>query len=148
MSHGRKRMFLAGAFLGIVLLAGVLAGAAVGFGIRPGPPGYPYFSEGSARRATLEWARLQPFPEEVDAFVITTGGSMFTRDFRVSFFGDPAVVERWVAGCPGVTDPATKREVAADGTITYEIQPGGGAAFAELVHHPARGTVRIRVYWS
>lgn len=117
-------------------------------GISFGPPGYPHFNEQSARATTMEWARLSPFPEEAQSFTIVTGGGMFTREFRVSFFGEPTVIATWVRSCPGVADPKTTRTEAPDGSITFEMQGGGGALYAELVHHPARGTISVRTYWS
>lgn len=114
-----------------------------------GPPGYPHFTEKSAKACVIEWARVAPFPEDnVHGFTITTEGSMFTRGFRVTFFGDPDSISQWVSKSPGVSDAKTVKDVAEDGTITYEIPAGGGAVFAELVHHPARGTVLIHTYWS
>ena len=82
------------------------------------------------------------------SFTIVTSGNLFTREFRVSFFGDPNAISAWIHNCPGIADPKTKTNKAADGTIAYEIPAGGGAAFAELIHHPLRGTVSIRTYWS
>jgi hypothetical protein len=148
MAHGRKRSFIVGVMTGAVLLAATAFASIYALGITFGPPGYPHCTEASARAATLEWARLSPFPTEAHSFVISTAGNMFTRSFRVSFFGDPKVIERWVASCPGITDPKTTQSTSPDGTITYEIAAGGGAAFAELIHHPLRGTVQIRTYWS
>lgn len=148
MAHGRKRCFIGGALLGGVAAVGGLVILTLGIGITPGPPGYPYFTEPSARAATLEWARLSPFPTDVEGFTITTDGNMFTRGFRVTFFGNPSDIAKWVQSCPGVIDPKTEKTTAEDGTTTYEMRGGGGAVFAEVIHHPDRGTVIIRTYWS
>jgi hypothetical protein len=148
MAHGRKRCFIGGVLLGGTSAVAGLVILALSVGIKPGPPGYPYFTEPSARKATLEWARLSPFPTEVEGFTITTGGTMFTRSFRVTFFGNPPDISKWVQSCPGIVDPKTEKTMAEDGTITYEMRGGGGAVYAELIHHPDRGTVIIRTYWS
>jgi hypothetical protein len=148
MAHGRKRSFLAGCLIWPVVV-GIVLGALMGYeGFRFGPPGYPHFTPASAEACVLEWARLKPFPSEAQSYTITTGGGMFTRSFRVAFFGAPAAIEQWVNSCPGIADPVCEKETAPDGTITYTIHAGGGAVFAELVHHPQRGTVQIRTYWS
>ena len=148
MAHGRKRSFIGGVIAGIVLTAVGSLTLIYCLDITFGPPGYPHFTEKSARSATIEWARLNSFPAEAQSFTIVTGGGMFTREFRVSFFGEPSVISRWVASCPGVSDPKTTRTESRDGSVTFEIPAGGGAAFAELIHHPARGTISIRTYWS
>ena len=148
MSHGKKRSFIGGIVVGIALAIAGSFTLIYGLDMTFGPPGYPHFTEKSARTTTIEWARLRPFPVEAQSFTIVTGGGMFTREFRVSFFGDPTAITAWVAGCPGVADPKTTKTESPDGSVTYEISAGGGAAFAELIHHPARGTISIRTYWS
>lgn len=148
MAHGRKRSFIGGMAVGFAFALVSLAALIYGLDITFGPPGYPHFTEKSAREAVIEWARVSDFPKEAESFSITTQGGMFTRQFRVSFFGEPKAISDWVRRCPGISDPKTTQEKADDGTITYEISTGGGAAFAELIHHPIRGTVVIRTYWS
>lgn len=148
MAHGRKRSFIGGVLAGTVLTLVSLAALIYGLDITFGPPGYPHFTERSAREAVIEWARVSDFPNEAESFCITTKGNMFTRQFRVTFFGDPKAIAAWVRSCPGISDPKTAQEKADDGSIRYEIKTGGGAAFAELVHHPERGTVIIDTYWS
>lgn len=148
MAHGRKRSFIGGVIAGMALALVSLAALIYGLDITLGPPGYPHFMEKSARKTVIEWARLSDFPKEAESFSITTQGGMFTREFRVTFFGEPKAISDWVSRCPGIADPKTTQEKAADGTLTYKISTGEGAAFAELIHHPIRGTVVIRTYWS
>jgi hypothetical protein len=148
MAHGRKRSFLGGLVLGFALTLISILCLLYGLDITLGPPGYPHFTEKSARAATVEWARLNPFPPEVQSFTITTEGGMFTRAFRVSFFGEPSAVADWVQGCPGVADSKTTISESPDGTITFDIPAGGGATFAKLTHHPLRGTVSIWACWN
>jgi hypothetical protein len=148
MAHGRKRSFIGGMAVGFAFTLISLAVLIYGLDITFGPPGYPHFTERSAREAVIEWSRVSDFPKDAESFSITTKGNMFTRQFRVSFFGEPKAISDWVRGCPGISDPKTTQEISDDGTVTYEIRTGGGAAFAELIHHPTRGTVVIRTYWS
>jgi hypothetical protein len=148
MAHGKKRAFIAGVFTGALFFVLIAAALIYKFGDTLGPRGYPYFTESSARQATLNWARLNPFPPDATSFTITTEGGLFTRAFRVSFFGEPAVIQAWVSACPGIMDKKTISRTAPDGTVTFEIVPGGGAVYAELVYHPLRGTVQIYTYWS
>jgi len=148
MAYGRKRSFIGGVVAGGALTVACSVALIIGLDITFGPPGYPHFTEKSARSATIEWARLSPFPAGAQSFTIVTGGSMFTREFRVSFFGDPPTIAGWVRNCPGIADPKTTRTESLDGGVTYEIPAGGGAVFAELIHYPNRGTISIRTYWS
>ncbi|MCX6857441.1 MAG: hypothetical protein NTV80_21330 [Verrucomicrobia bacterium] len=148
MAHGKNRSFIGGVVVGIGLTVASSLALIYGLDVTFGPPGYPHFTAKSARTATIEWARLSPFPEKAESFTIVTGGGMFSREFRVSFFGNPQAIADWVQSCPGVTDPKTTKTEAPDGTITYEMLGGGGAEFAELIHHPTRGTISIRTYWS
>lgn len=147
MAHGRKLSFLGGAVVGAVAVVLLTVTTIYGLGLTFGPPGYPYFNEPSARVATLEWARLSPFPAKAKSFTIMTSGGPFTRKFNVAFFGEPTEIEAWVRSCPGVTDERTQKETAADGTVIYTIA-ASDAAFAELKHHPQRGTIEITTYWS
>lgn len=147
MAHGRTRSFFGGAFVGAVAVVLLAVATIYGLGLTFGPPGYPYFNEPSARAATLEWARLSPFPAGMKSFTIVTAGSMFTRQFQVAFFGEPAEIEAWVRSCPGVMDEKTQKETAADGTVIYTLAVEG-SGFAELKHHPLRGTIEITTSWS
>jgi len=148
MAHGRKRSFIGGVVTGGALTVVFSLALIIGLDISFGPPGYPHFSEKSARTSTIEWARLSPFPAEAKSFTIVTGGGMFTREFRVSFFGDPASIADWVRSCPGIADPKTTKTESPDGGVIYKIPAGGGALFAELIHYPNRGTILIRTSWS
>lgn len=148
MAHGRRRSFIGGVIAGVTLIIVCALGLICITGVTFGPPGYPLFMEKSARESTVEWARLSMFPENAQSFTITTNGGMFTREFRVSFFGDPAEIASWVASCPGVSDPRTTKKESSDGSLVFEIPGGSGATFAQLIHHPVRGTVLIHTYWS
>ncbi len=147
MAHGRKRSFLGGIAVGGLIFA-IAAWALVIFsGASIVEKGRPLFPD-SAKETTLEWARLNSFPPDAKSFKIVTGGTPFTRSFRVTFYGDPSTISAWVASCPGITDPACKKEALENGMIRYEISAGGGAAFAELIHHKNRGIVEIYTWWS
>ena len=147
-TKGRKRFFFGGVLAGIVFTVMATLTVMYSLDITLGPPGYPHYSEKSARQATLEWARLTPFPLEIQSYTIVTSGSMFTRQFRVSFFGEPTLIDQWVQSCPGVMDAKTIKTESPDGTITYTIPAGGGAVRAVLTHHPVRGTISIIASWS
>ena len=103
---------------------------------------------GSAMDAATDWARLAPLPDDARGVEVRTVGGPFTREFRVSFYGEPAAVAAWVESCPGIQDSETTTEAAADGTLIHSVPAGSGAVFAEIRHHPIRGTVEIRTYWS
>ena len=130
MATGRKRSFIGGMAVGFAFTLISLAVLIYGLDITFGPPGYPHFTERSAREAVIKWSRVSDFPKDAESFSITTKGNMFTRQFRVSFFGEPKAISDWVRSCPGISDPKTTQEISDDGTVTYEIRTGGGAAFA------------------
>jgi hypothetical protein len=147
MAHGRKRSCLGGMLLGALMTA-VLAGIAVWvLGDALIEPGRP-LQIASAKAATWNWARLPALPAKTQSFKLTTEGNMFTRGFRVSFFGDPADIDAWVKSCPGVSDARCEKEELPGGGIRYIYPAGGGAMYAEIVHFPNRGTVEIYTYWS
>jgi hypothetical protein len=74
MAHGRKRSFIGGVIAGAALTLVSLAGLVYGLDITFGPPGYPHFTEKSAREAVIAWARVSDFPKEAESFSITTQG--------------------------------------------------------------------------
>lgn len=134
---------LLGALMTVVVAAIVVWAAGITL-VEPGRPLYM----ASAKAATWEWARLPALPAEAKGFKLTTEGGMFTRGFRVTFFGEPPVTDAWIKSCPGVTDPKCEKEELDGGGIRYTYPAGGGALHAEIVHFPGRGTVEIYTCWS
>lgn len=100
----------------------------------------------SAIATTLEWGRLAPFPESVQHFQITTEGSMFSRAFRVEFGATPDMIDRWIAGSPGMRD--LEPDKSQPNIRRYHIVPGGGAQHAEVEIDDVAHTVKVYVYWS
>lgn len=99
----------------------------------------------NAIKTTLEWAMLEPIPEEATISHLEKRGSMFTREFVIEVEGEPKVIREWLAGSNGGQGltPNSKGEFA------IEHRPaGGGAQFAEIIVSPDYRKVRIRVYWS
>ena len=147
MAHGRKRSCIGGMLLGSIVIAMSAAIIIWASGITIFEPGRPLFMN-NAKETAREWARLPEFPATAKSFRITTDGGMFSRSFRVTFFGDPATVETWVKSSPGLKDPKCETETLEGGGIQYSYPAGGGAMYSEIVHFPARGTVEIYTYWS
>lgn len=147
MAHGRKRSCCGGMLLGAFIMT-VLAAIAVWViaetYIEPGRP----LDMASAKSATWDWARLPSLPAKVQGFNLTTEGGMFSRSFRVTFFGEPKDIDAWVKSCPGISDPKGEKEELDGGGTRYTYPAGGGAMHAELIHFPMRGTVEIYTYWS
>ena len=98
------------------------------------------------REAALEWARLAPFPESAINLRSTTSGNMFTRSFRVVFSAPPAEIERWLRASPGTRGVVPDRPGPAK--RRYQIEPGGGANFAEVTVDDATGEVVVDVSWG
>lgn len=150
MAHGRKRSCLGGMLFGFLLVVPILVGGwyvLKSYGVTFIEADRPLFLS-SARQAVAEWGRLPPYPEGVKSFTITTSGNVFTRAFRVSFFGEPAAITEWIKTCPGVNDPQGTKEDVPGGGTRYTYPAAGGAAHAEILHFPERGTVEIYTYWS
>ncbi|RBP45640.1 hypothetical protein DES53_10222 [Roseimicrobium gellanilyticum] len=147
MAHGRKRSCLGGMLLGaffMAVLAAILVWMAGDILFEPRRP----MHMASAKASAWNWARLPALLAKAQGIHLTTDGSVFSRSFRVTFFGAPADIAAWVKSCPGVGDPDCKKEPLEGGGMRYVYPAGGGAAYAEIVHFPARGTVEIYTYWS
>ncbi len=112
----------------------------------------PNRGDEEALETALEWARLAPLPPSTAELEIETEGSAFTRAFRVSFQAPEEEIEAWAAESPGLQESAPEvGEVGDDGTRTYIIPPGGGAAYAEVTLTPLEDgmvLVEIYTYWS
>lgn len=113
-----------------------------------GVSGYLYLQNAnyhSGLDATKEWARLNDFPATATDVSVETKGSMFTREFTVTFVAPLKDITSWLNQSPGTKDvtPTTAGSVRK-----YEIQPGGGAQHAELEVDERTRTVKINAYWS
>ena len=75
-----------------------------------------------------------------------TEGSMFTREFYVTFTAPMADINAWIAASPGTRDVTPEPD--GYGSMVYKIKPGGGAQFAEVLVDPKMQTVAIHAFWS
>lgn len=92
------------------------------------------------------WGRLAPFPPSAHQLSITTTGNMFTRGFKASFVAPPAEIEEWLEQSPGTRKAVP--DVPSPGVRHFQIDPGGGAQFAEVTILDSQHRVFIRVWWS
>jgi hypothetical protein len=99
----------------------------------------------SAIATATVWARLAPLPHSARNLQVEVKGSMFTREFVITFDASPAVIQQWLASSPG---PASASPTVGGAITTYAITPGGGAGFAEVTVDHGAGRVVIRTYWS
>jgi hypothetical protein len=99
----------------------------------------------SAISAATKWARLAPLPSSAQNIKVDVKGSMFTREFRITFGAPSAVIEQWIAASPG---PSSATQSTVGSVTTYAITPGGGAQFAEVKVDASTNRVVIRTYWS
>ena len=106
---------------------------------------YQRILHSDAVRVACEWASLAPLPVPLSETKVEVLGSVFTREFRITFTTDAATLQKWLAASPG-TSEATPEE--SRGVRTYHIKPGGGAEFSEVEVDDATGRVTIRTYWS
>ncbi|KPL02365.1 MAG: hypothetical protein AMK75_02895 [Planctomycetes bacterium SM23_65] len=135
-----KRVILAVAL--VVLLGVVLVGILVWLVLDPGSP----WNRESTMQTVRSWTRLAPLPSSARQLKIETRGSMFTREFIVTFEASSADVSRWLEASPGTSE--CMPTVQADGWHKYPVTPGGGAQFSEVLVSPDGTKVRIRTYWS
>ena len=127
---------------GIAFLGAILAIGAGWLVVSPNSP----VNRSSAIRSTQEWARLADFPATVTDFKIASGGSMFTREFQISFRDSPTNIRIWLTASPGPA--AATPTTDASGWLIYNYPAGGGAVFSEVRVSPSGEEVRIRAYWS
>jgi len=83
----------------------------------------------SAIDATLEWARVAPFPSSAQEFTIKVEGGFFTRTFRSHFKAPKGDIDIWIKQSPGLMEAEPSY---AEGKRKYIIKPGGGANRAEV----------------
>jgi hypothetical protein len=100
----------------------------------------------SAVASVCDWARLDPLPVPLSQVHATTQGSMMTREFEVSFEGDPHAILSWLKKSPGTSADCQRLVKPAD--LHLRIAPGGGATFAEITVSKNGSRVVIRAYWS
>jgi hypothetical protein len=134
-----RKYFLIGAAAAAIAL--LLAAGWFVFAIESPP------NRASAIRATLEWGRLAPFPVLDSELHIKTSGSAFTRQFDISFTGDPEQIQQWIRSSPGTRGlvPLLKRD--PDGWVVYQIEPEK-ALIVEVHVSPDGRQVRVRAVWS
>jgi hypothetical protein len=99
----------------------------------------------SAIDAATTWGRLAPLPPSAQNVQVEVNGSMFTREFVITFDAAPAVIQQWIAASPG---PSSATTSTAGSITTYAIKPGGGAQFAEVKVDSSTNRVVIRTHWS
>lgn len=99
----------------------------------------------AAINAATEWARLAPLPSSAANVQVDAKGTMFSREFIITFDASPAVIQQWLAASPG---PSSATPSTTGAITTYAIRPGGGAQFAEVKVDASANRVVIRTYWS
>src|SRR4051812_36160977 len=59
------------------------------------------WEKNSAIEAALDWTRMSPIPAAATNTEVVTKGSMFTREFVVTFQLPQKQLQQWLAGSPG-----------------------------------------------
>ena len=132
MTKQRRRLLL-GALCGI-LAASVIVGLRISAA-----------EDASAIETAKTWARLAPFPATAHDLHVKILGSMFTREFVITFVVPPRDLATWIQQSPG---PASAKQSTDGSETVYEIVPGGGAGFSEIRVEPETGKVSIKTNWS
>jgi hypothetical protein len=130
--------FMLGGFSTLVLI--------VMQGMSFGPEGFPLNPE-AARSDTERVARLAPIPRQTSELSMTSRGGPFGNQFQLAFFGEIDEIASWVKSCPGIQDPKCESRRTENGAIHYDIpqRPLASNPITELIHHPDRGTVIVRL---
>lgn len=134
-----------GCYKGCVVIFGMLlclVGGGVWLIMDPNSP----LNKASAIACVCEWARLNPLPVPNSAVHVETKGSMFTREFIVTFHGSKNDILQWLNASPGTQN--AYRDAHALKYERMDISPGGGAQFAEITISEDGTKVVIRAYWS
>lgn len=114
--------------------------------------GYYVFSPNSPRNrdavtdTILTWGRLAPFPSTAQDLTFERTGNMFTRGYRATFTAPAADIEQWLRQSPGIE--RFRPPTSPSGIRYFEIEPGGGAMWAEVKVDDAQHRVDIYVCWS
>lgn len=103
-------------------------------------------NQASALEVSREWARLAPLPKSAKTIKTEITGSAFTREFIITFEAPKQDIETWLKMSPGTKNIVPIKE--AGGILRYQIKPGGGAEFAEIIVSRERTKVRINTYWN
>jgi hypothetical protein len=106
---------------------------------------YLFYLRESQLEIALEWSCMAPLPQSAYALASETTGSMFTREFLVSFKASEADIRAWLAVSPGVQGQVMD---SADSVMIYSIKPCEGAQFAQVLVNWKASLVIIRAYWS
>lgn len=128
-----KRLLVAGATL--LLITVFLVGVVVSI-----------LNRRSAIASTREWGRLAEFPSAAREIKVTVDGTMFSREFRISFVAPAGNIEKWLQSSPGTSEAKVNKPDPT--TRVFEIAPGGGAQRAEVTVDDSTHRVFIHVYWS
>ena len=104
------------------------------------------FLERSALSIARTWARVAPLPASARDLEVDVLGSMFTREFEVSFKASPQEITEWLRRSPGIQDAGPPQ--VRGSLCRYVIKPGGGAQWAEVKVDARWNRVTIRTYWS
>ena len=104
-----------------------------------------HLRDADAIATAFMWARLAPLPAAAHDRHVQVRGSVFTREFIITFIAPPETIQGWISASPG---PASAPRVISGTVTTYKIVPGGGAEFAQVQVDRESGKVIIRTYWS
>ena len=99
----------------------------------------------NAIEASLAWARMSALPDSARRIETVAKGSMFTREFEVSFQAEKADIEAWLAQSAGTQ---TALVSTSGDTSIYKIVPGEGAQFARVYVDWTTLTVLLQRHWS
>jgi len=126
----------------VLFVMAVLVAGGIWLVLDPNSP----LNKTSAIECVCEWARLNPLPVPNSAVHVETKGSMFTREFIVTFHGDKKSILQWLNASPGTQN--AYRDIHSLKYERMSISPGGGAQFAEITISEEGTKVVIRAYWS
>lgn len=143
-NFSKKKAAFVGCLTGcliIVCSVAMLGGVGAWLIMDPNSP----ISKPSAIACVCEWARLAPLPAPNSAVHVESKGSMFSREFIVTFTAKSKDISAWLHASPGTREYF---ESKTPSEWHRELTPGGGAQFAEITVSENGTKVVIRAYWS
>lgn len=100
----------------------------------------------SAWNTAFLWSGIKALPTWAVHDDIETQGTMFSRQFVITFEGNTKQIEEWVKIEPALQ--GLKSEDLGNSTYRYILRPQDGAQWAEVKIDFVNNRVTIRTYWS
>ncbi len=107
---------------------------------------FSYSMNKSAWSTALLWSGINSLPTWASDKTIEAKGSMFTREFVITFTGTSAQIEEWTLNESAFRN--ISKEQIDKSNYRFVLKPQGGAQWAEVNINLIHKKITIRTYWS